>query len=168
MLTVALTLMFSSARPNAAEGHLNVLHIIVDDLRPALGCHGDPIAKTPAIDRLAKRGVQFDNAYVQYPICGPSRASFLSGLRPQTSGYFGWEFPPDATLMPTWFRQNGYFTAAFGKDRIVVSGIFCSGKSLSNGFLEFYSRSWQVSRKYYVRVGIGTSWILKKVLFFLF
>ena len=115
MLTVALTLMFSSARPNAAEGHLNVLHIIVDDLRPALGCHGDPIAKTPAIDRLAKRGVQFDNAYVQYPICGPSRASFLSGLRPQTSGYFGWEFPPDATLMPTWFRQNGYFTAAFGK-----------------------------------------------------
>ncbi len=94
---------------------LNVLHIIVDDLRPTLGCYGDPIAKTPAMDRLASIGIQFDNAYVQYPICGPSRASFLSGLRPQTSGYFGWEFPPGVKLMPTWFRQNGYFTAAFGK-----------------------------------------------------
>ena len=93
----------------------NVLHIIIDDLRPTLGCYGDPIAKTPAIDLLATRGVQFDNAYVQYPICGPSRASFLSGLRPQTTGYFGWEYPPNVTLMPTWFRQNGYFTAAYGK-----------------------------------------------------
>ena len=59
--------------------------------------------------------MQFDRAYVQYPICGPSRASFLSGLRPQTTEYFGWESPPGVTLIPTWFRQNGYFTAAFGK-----------------------------------------------------
>ena len=94
---------------------INVLHIISDDLRPALGCYGDSIAKTPAIDRLAAKGVQFDRAYVQYPICGPSRASFLSGLRPQTTNYFGWEYPPDVTLMPTWFRENGYFTAQFGK-----------------------------------------------------
>ena len=103
------------ASTETAELPPNVLHIIIDDLRPALGCYGDPIARTPAIDRLAREGVQFDNAYVQYPICGPSRASVLSGLRPQTSGYFGWEFPPGVTLMPTWFRQNGYFTAAFGK-----------------------------------------------------
>ena len=93
----------------------NVLHIIIDDLRPSLRCYGDPIAKTPAIDRLAVKGVQFDLAYVQYPICGPSRASFLSGLRPQTTGYFGWEYPPGVTLMPRWFRRNGYFTAALGK-----------------------------------------------------
>ena len=93
----------------------NVLHIVVDDLRPALGSYGDPVAKTPAIDRLAARGVRFDRAYVQYPICGPSRASFMSGLRPQTTGYFGWEVPEGVTLMPAWFRDHGYFTAEFGK-----------------------------------------------------
>lgn len=99
----------------AEKARTNVLHIIIDDLRPTLGCYGDPAAKTPAIDRLAAKGVQFDRAYVQYPICGPSRSSFLSGLRPQTTGYFGWQYPPNVTLMPTWFRQNGYFTVAYGK-----------------------------------------------------
>ncbi len=115
LLGVASGQWLCSPTFGAEEPRTNVLHIVIDDLRPSLGCYGDPIAKTPAIDRLAAMGVQFDQAYVQYPICGPSRASFLSGLRPQTSGYFGWEFPPDVTLMPTWFRQNGYFTAAYGK-----------------------------------------------------
>lgn len=126
MLPMALTtwvLLFGVAsgqwlcRPafGAEEPRTNVLHIVIDDLRPSLGCYGDPVSKTPSIDRLAAMGVQFDQAYVQYPICGPSRASFLSGLRPQTTGYFGWEYPPKVTLMPTWFRQNGYFTAGFGK-----------------------------------------------------
>ena len=99
----------------AKSQRASVLHIIIDDLRPALSCYGDPVARTPAIDQLAARGVQFDNAYAQYPICGPSRASFLSGLRPQTTGYFGWEYPSGVTLMPVWFRDNGYLTAAFGK-----------------------------------------------------
>ena len=93
----------------------NVLYIVVDDLRTALGCYGDPTAKTPTIDRLAASGVQFDRAYVNYPICGPSRASFLSGLRPQTTGYFGWAYPPNSVLLPAWFKQHGYFTAEFGK-----------------------------------------------------
>ena len=104
-------------RTAASEPSLrpNVLHIIVDDLRPALASYGDPVAKTPAFDRLAARGVQFDRAYAQYPICGPSRASFLSGLRPQTMDYFGWTTPAGVTLMPAWFREHGYFTAEFGK-----------------------------------------------------
>ena len=123
MLSIALWLFGPAI--GAAETQTNVLHIIIDDLRPVLGCYGDPIAKTPAIDRLAAKGVQFDRAYVQYPICGPSRASFLSGLRPQTTGYFGWEYPSKVTLMPTWFRQNGYFTAAFGK-------VFHQGHVLNN------------------------------------
>ena len=114
LLNSALSLSCSTVIV-AETTRTNVLHIIVDDLRPALGCYGDRIAKTPAIDRLAAKGVRFENAYVQYSICGPSRASFLSGLRPQTNGYFGWGYPSGSTLMPTWFRQNGDFTAAFGK-----------------------------------------------------
>lgn len=93
----------------------NVLYILVDDLRTALGCYGDPTAKTPAIDRLSASGVQFDRAYVNYPICGPSRASFLSGLRPQTRNDFGWTYPKNRVLLPAWFKQHGYFTAEFGK-----------------------------------------------------
>ena len=102
-------------RPDDATPRLNVLHIVIDDLRPSLGTYGNSVARTPAMDRLADLGVRFDRAYVQYPICGPSRASFLSGLRPQTTGYFGWEAPKDVTLMPAWFREHGYFTAEFGK-----------------------------------------------------
>ena len=115
ILMLIITLWLFCPATATAETQTNVLHIIIDDLRPVLGCYGDPIAKTPAIDRLAAKGVLFDRAYVQHPICGPSRASFLSGLRPQTRGYFDWKYPPKVTLMPTWFRQNGYFTAAFGK-----------------------------------------------------
>ncbi|MDG2381648.1 MAG: sulfatase [Pirellulaceae bacterium] len=116
ILIVLMISGFASSRLGAeVRRPINVLHIISDDLRPALGCYDDPVAKTPAIDRLAAKGVQFDRAYVQYPICGPSRASFLSGLRPQTTDYFGWGIPPGVTLMPTWFRKNGYFTAQFGK-----------------------------------------------------
>jgi iduronate 2-sulfatase len=111
------SLQLFAVEEKAASGQrpVNVLYIVVDDLRTSLGCYGDATAKTPAIDRLAASGVQFDRAYVNYPICGPSRASFLSGLRPQTSGYFGWAVPPKATLLPAWFKQHGYFTAEFGK-----------------------------------------------------
>jgi iduronate 2-sulfatase len=65
----------------------NICMIIIDDCRPLLGCYGDPIAQTPNIDELAQSGTQFTKAYVQYPICGPSRASFMSGIRPGTSGF---------------------------------------------------------------------------------
>ena len=116
LLTVFMVIWLGPLLLRADETRsINVLHIISDDLRPVLGCYGDPLAKTSATDRLAAQGVQFDRAYVQYPICGPSRASFLSGLRPQTTDYFGWDYPPDVPLMPAWFRSNGYFTAQLGK-----------------------------------------------------
>ena len=111
---LAIAFAWSSAAAQAIRSP-NVLYIVVDDLRTSLGCYEDKAARTPAIDKLASRGVRFDNAYCQYPICGPSRASFLSGLRPQTSGYYGWAYPPNITLLPAWFKQHGYFTAEYGK-----------------------------------------------------
>jgi len=116
LLALAATVLVPAAHGAPSEPRRpNVLLIVVDDMRPALGCYGDPVAKTPAMDRLASRGVRFDRAYCQYPICGPSRVSFLSGLRPETSGYYGWGAPAEFTYLPEWLKRHGYFTAEFGK-----------------------------------------------------
>jgi iduronate 2-sulfatase len=98
----------------------NVLLICVDDLKPLIGSYGDPLAKTPNIDRLAKRGVQFDAAYCNQAVCSPSRNSLMTGLRPQTIGIY--DLPtnfrksvPDAVTVAQYFRTNGYRTEAMGK-----------------------------------------------------
>ena len=65
-----------------SSNKMNVLLIIADDLNCAIGAYGDSIAHTPNIDKLAKRGVMFTNAHVQYPLCGPSRVSMMTGLYP--------------------------------------------------------------------------------------
>ena len=66
----------------ADDAKPNVLFLICDDLNCDLACYGHPLVKSPNIDRLAKRGVRFSHAYCQYPLCGPSRASFMAGLYP--------------------------------------------------------------------------------------
>ena len=98
----------------------NVLFLMADDLRPELGCYGAGHVISPNIDRLAKRGRMFEHAYCQQALCNPSRASMLTGLRPDSLGI--WNLPthlrqrrPDIVTLPQHFRNNGYFTECVGK-----------------------------------------------------
>ena len=107
----------STERAPAAR---NVLLIVVDDLNTDLGAYGHPVVQSPHLDRLARRGVRFDRAHCQYPLCNPSRVSFLSGRRPESTGVYVLNTPartalPEAVLLPQLFRNAGYFTAGAGK-----------------------------------------------------
>lgn len=98
----------------------NVLFIVADDLGARLGCYGDPDARTPHLDKLAAQGVRFEHCFTQFPTCGPSRASMLSGLYPFQTGLTNnrkelAETKTPFTTLPRLFRENGYFTARFGK-----------------------------------------------------
>jgi arylsulfatase A-like enzyme len=103
-----------------ADPRPNVLFIVSDDLNNMLGCYGDPLAKTPNLDRLAARGVLFDKAYCTFPLCGPSRNSMLTGLYPNSTGIlanaqiFRQTIPTHLSL-PQAFRNAGYFAARIGK-----------------------------------------------------
>ncbi len=103
-----------------AENRYNVLFIIVDDLRPMLGCYGIDEMHTPNIDRLAEQGTLFNRAYCQYPLCNPSRASILTGLRPETTNVHNnsadYKYTvPDAMDIPQYFMGQGYNTYTIGK-----------------------------------------------------
>lgn len=119
-LFIAGLLTVLAVSPVTAAQRPNVLLICVDDLKPALGCYGDPLAKTPAIDRLASQGVVLRSAYCNQAVCSPSRNALLTSLRPQTLGIY--DLPthfrhsqPDAVTLPQWFQQQGWHTEGMGK-----------------------------------------------------
>ncbi|MDF1659863.1 MAG: sulfatase [Verrucomicrobiales bacterium] len=115
-----LALCFSSLASIEAEGKYNVLFIAADDMNNDLSAFGNAQVKTPNLERLAKMGVRFDRAYCQQPLCGPSRASLMTGLRPDTLDLHSLkhemrEKNPDVVTLGQLFRQNGYFSARAGK-----------------------------------------------------
>ncbi len=119
LLAVAFTAALRAEEAAPAK-RLNVLFIAVDDLRPELGCYGNPIIKSPNIDRLAKQGLLMNRAYCQQAVCSPSRSSLLTGTRPDTTKV--WDLTthfrkalPDVVTLPQHFKNAGYFTQAMGK-----------------------------------------------------
>ena len=98
----------------------NVLMILVDDLKPALGCYGDGVAKTPSLDALAAQGMRFDLAYCNQAVCAPSRFTLMLGSHSTSTGLYGLgsqlrEIVPDAVTLPQYFARYGYHTQSLGK-----------------------------------------------------
>ncbi|MEM9399092.1 MAG: sulfatase [Verrucomicrobiota bacterium] len=120
LLTIILISSFCSSSLIAKTNHTNVLFISADDLNIDMGCYGNKQVKTPHLDQLAKRGVRFDLAYCQQPLCGPSRASVMTGLRPNTTQFYAnkddlREKVPDVVTLGQFFQKKGYYVGRVGK-----------------------------------------------------
>ena len=120
LLGIAKNLSAQAVPQTPIAGRANILFIVVDDLRNELGCYGDSVVITPNIDRLASNGIVFNNAYCQQSVCGPSRASLLTGRRPDVTKV--WDLKthfrqalPNVVTLPQYFKENGYQSWCVGK-----------------------------------------------------
>ncbi len=143
----------------------NVLFIAVDDLRPELGCYGADHIVSPNIDKLAASGVRFDRAYCQQAICGPSRASVMTGRRPDSTSVHGnhthfRKIDPDIVTLPQHFKNHGYHTQSMGK---IYHGVFPPGSSRTVADTFGDEPSWSVPtfrpgpRYYYTEEGVAAA-----------
>jgi iduronate 2-sulfatase len=119
-LLLAVLAGLSASSTALAVERPNVLLILVDDLKPALGCYGDPIAQTPNLDALAARGMRFDLAYCNQAVCAPSRFTLMLGSHSTSTGLYGLgsqlrQIIPNAVTMPQHFAKHGYRTESLGK-----------------------------------------------------
>ncbi|XP_062997872.1 iduronate 2-sulfatase [Elgaria multicarinata webbii] len=119
---------------------MNVLFVVVDDLRPALGSYGDTLVRSPNIDQLASKSVVFQNAFAQQAVCAPSRVSFLTGRRPDTTRLYDFDsywrvHTGNYTTLPQYFKENGYFAMSVGK-------VFHPG--ISSNRKDDYPYSWSI------------------------
>jgi len=117
---IAPACLFTTQKDRASEGKANILFLVVDDLRPQLNCYGHKQMISPNIDRLASDGVTFLRSYCQVPVCGASRASLLTGVRPRRNRFIGYSARadkdlPGALVLPKHFKNNGYHTISNGK-----------------------------------------------------
>jgi len=126
LITFATAILLISCAGGGSKGEPpvtnkpNIVFIVVDDLNNTLGCYDHPVVQTPNIDRLAEKGILFENAHCNYSVCNPSRSSFLSGLYPESIGILDNRIAlqsviEDRITMPALFRQNGYYTMSLGK-----------------------------------------------------
>ena len=118
-LIFTLTILSCQSNPEISKKP-NILFLSIDDLRPALGVYGDPIAITPNINQLAAEGMTFINTFAQSAVCAPSRASLMTGVRPDSTRVWHLgdkfrEINPDAVTMPQHFSKHGYHTVNLGK-----------------------------------------------------
>jgi iduronate 2-sulfatase len=108
-----------AAEPGGAPRRPNVLFVVADDLNTRIGCYGERIVKTPVLDRLAHRGVRFERAYCQFPLCNPSRVSLLLGRYPTSTETVDFAWPAllgrDWVTLPEHFRKSGYQVRLLGK-----------------------------------------------------
>ena len=123
-LTIFLALVYAvcgiAGTQETVEDRPNILFIAIDDLKPLTTHYGNQKVITPTLDRLASQSTVFTKAYTQYPVCGPSRTSLLTGVRPESNGVLDLktrmrDINPDIVTLPQFFKNNGYQTAAAGK-----------------------------------------------------
>lgn len=139
--------------PAAVQAAPNVLFITIDDLRPELGCYGASQVVSPNIDLLAARGLVFRRAYSQQALCNPSRASFLTGLRPDSTGVYDLvthfrKKVPEVTTLPQHFKNHGYHSQAIGKIFHPAFAGFGIGSDLGDD-VSWSEPAWLGSPRYY-------------------